>query len=84
VSSAPAGAAARIRQAAVTPKEGRDIAAPPRLRTEVSLVRVVSDNPTVPGARARFLDGILLALLGAALAFQLLVPPIVSPAASGS
>jgi hypothetical protein len=53
------------------------------LRTEVSLVRAVSDNPTVPVARARFLDGILLALLGMALAFQLLVPPIVGLADNG-
>lgn len=46
-------------------------------------MRTVSDNPTVPLARAHFLDGILLALLGAALAFQLLVPPIVGLADNG-
>ena len=46
-------------------------------------MRVVSDNPTVPVAQARLVDGILLALLGAALAFQLLVPPIVGLADNG-
>lgn len=46
-------------------------------------MRVVSDNPTVPVARARYLDGILLALLGAALAVQLLVPPVVGLADNG-
>ncbi len=46
-------------------------------------MRVVSRNPTVPVARARYLDVILLALLGAALAFQLLVPPIVGLADNG-
>jgi hypothetical protein len=46
-------------------------------------VRVVSDNPTVPVARSRYVEGILLALLGAALAFQLLVPPVVGLADNG-
>jgi hypothetical protein len=46
-------------------------------------VRIVRNNPTVPAARGRFLDGILLALLGAALAFQLVVPPIVGLADNG-
>ena len=46
-------------------------------------MRVVSRNPTVPVGRARYLEVILLALLGAALAFQLLVPPIVRLADNG-
>ena len=46
-------------------------------------MRAVSDNPTVPVAQARFFEWILLALFAAALAFQLLVPPIVGLADNG-
>lgn len=46
-------------------------------------MRVVSDNPTVPFARLRYLDGILLLLFAAALAIQLFVPPIVGLADNG-
>jgi len=46
-------------------------------------VRVVADNPTVPAARRNWIEAILLALFGAALAFQLLVPPIVGLADNG-
>jgi len=46
-------------------------------------VRVVSDNPTVPVGPTRHLEWILLALLAAVLALQLLVPPIVGLADNG-
>jgi hypothetical protein len=46
-------------------------------------VRAVTDNPTVAAARSTRLEGSLIALLAAALAFQLLVPPIVGLADNG-
>jgi hypothetical protein len=46
-------------------------------------VRVVGDNPTVPGKRRNRLEAVLLALFGAVLAFQLLAPPIVGLADNG-